>query len=104
MDQQWNATNFFFWVPRSEISNERKRCTNRISFFIDERHGSRIFPNNIVSQISLLLYRDKRLLDTTTPPRVFASALKKVGALLVILVILVIPVLLLDSLLPFIFI
>lgn len=31
-----------------------------MSFYIDEEHGSRIFPENIESQISLLLYRSSR--------------------------------------------
>eukprot|EP01111_Echinosteliopsis_oligospora_P011599 TRINITY_DN3866_c0_g1_i1.p1 TRINITY_DN3866_c0_g1~~TRINITY_DN3866_c0_g1_i1.p1 ORF type:complete len:774 (-),score=200.90 TRINITY_DN3866_c0_g1_i1:402-2723(-) len=60
IDQQYNAFNFIFYVLRAQNSYERKLCTNRLSFFIDEKHGQRVFPENIESQLSLLVYRDKR--------------------------------------------
>jgi 2'-5' RNA ligase len=61
-DQQFNATNFQFFVTRGDGKHERKLCTNRLSFFIEEKHGSRIFPDNIVSQLGLIVYRDGRRL------------------------------------------
>lgn len=77
MDQQYNAFNFVYFVLRSNNSYERKVstlqifaryyfeinqiCTSRLSFYIEEYHGSRVFPANIESQISLFIYRDNRL-------------------------------------------
>jgi hypothetical protein len=66
MDRQYNAVNFQFFVQRAvagvtrdgaEASFERKLCTSRLSFYLDESHGSRVFPRNILSQLSLLFYR-----------------------------------------------
>jgi len=61
LDQQWNAFNFVYYVERAEGSYERKYITNRLSFYIDPVHGSRIFPGNIESQLSLLVWRDSRI-------------------------------------------
>jgi hypothetical protein len=66
MDRQYNAVNFQFFKQRAEAgvtkegaeaSFERRLCTSRLSFYIDESHGSRVFPRNILSQLSLLFYR-----------------------------------------------
>jgi len=66
MDRQYNAVNFQFFVQRAEAgatrdgaeaSFERRLCTSRLSFYLDESHGSRVFPRNILSQLSLLFYR-----------------------------------------------
>lgn len=66
MDRQYNAVNFQFYTQRSdagitragaEASFERRLCTSRLSFYVDESHGSRVFPRNILSQLSLLFYR-----------------------------------------------
>merc|ERR1719230_922218 len=66
MDKQYNAVNFQFFVQRAdagmtregaEASYERRLCTSRLSFYIEESHGSRVFPKNILSQLSLLFYR-----------------------------------------------
>lgn len=66
MDRQYNAVNFQFFTQRAdagvtrsgaEASYERRLCTSRFSFYIDESHGSRVFPRNILSQLSLLFYR-----------------------------------------------
>merc|ERR1719277_450165 len=66
MDRQYNAVNFQFFAQRAdagvtrshaEASYERRLCTSRLSFYIDESHGSRVFPRNILSQLSLLFYR-----------------------------------------------
>jgi hypothetical protein len=66
MDRQYNAVNFQFFKQRAEAgvtregaqeSYERRLCTSRLSFYIEESHGSRVFPRNILSQLSLLFYR-----------------------------------------------
>lgn len=66
MDRQYNAVNFQFFKQRAEAgvtregaeaSFERRLCTSRLSFYIEESHGSRVFPRNILSQLSLLFYR-----------------------------------------------
>jgi len=66
MDRQYNAVNFQFFKQRAEAgvtregaeaSYERRICTSRLSFYIEESHGSRVFPRNILSQLSLLFYR-----------------------------------------------
>jgi hypothetical protein len=62
MDQQYNAFNFVYYVLRAEDSYERKICTSRLSFYIEEWHGAKVFPNNIESQLSIFVYRDTRLL------------------------------------------
>lgn len=56
LDQQWNAFNFVYYVERAEGSYERKYITNRLSFYIDPVHGSRIFPGNIESQLSKSIF------------------------------------------------
>eukprot|EP01129_Flabellula_baltica_P009257 TRINITY_DN3751_c0_g1_i2.p1 TRINITY_DN3751_c0_g1~~TRINITY_DN3751_c0_g1_i2.p1 ORF type:complete len:665 (+),score=130.32 TRINITY_DN3751_c0_g1_i2:110-2104(+) len=83
MEQQFNAVNFEYWVLRgiNERGNSyaRSYCTNRISFFIEDIHGSRVFPNNIESQLSLLLYRDKRIRQNKkTNYTLLAEAIRKV--------------------------
>jgi hypothetical protein len=81
-DQQYNALNFVYQVDKGDGTFERKPCTNRLSFYIDERHGSRIFPENVQSQLSLLLYRTaSRFKDPATGEtnqRLLAQAIKKV--------------------------
>eukprot|EP00435_Cladocopium_sp_Y103_P039421 s2269_g10.t1 len=83
MDRQYNAVNFQYFAQAAEAgvtragaeaSFKRRLCTSRLSFYIEERvgcgegaqhggakntesHGSRIFPRNILSQLSLLFYR-----------------------------------------------
>merc|ERR1719171_1760045 len=66
MDRQYNAVNFQYFTQRAdagvtrtgaEASYERRFCTSRLSFYIEESHGSRVFPRNILSQMSLLFYR-----------------------------------------------
>eukprot|EP01012_Entosiphon_sulcatum_P044184 TRINITY_DN5875_c0_g1_i1.p1 TRINITY_DN5875_c0_g1~~TRINITY_DN5875_c0_g1_i1.p1 ORF type:complete len:798 (-),score=131.19 TRINITY_DN5875_c0_g1_i1:17-2410(-) len=57
MDCQWNALNFQYYSERAANSYERKYCTSRLSVFIDGTHGQRVFPRNIESQLSLLVYR-----------------------------------------------
>jgi hypothetical protein len=57
LDRQYNAVNFQFYVQRHPNSFARKLCTSRLSFYIEEGHGQRVFPNNILSQLSLLFYR-----------------------------------------------
>jgi hypothetical protein len=66
MDRQYNAVNFQYFTQRAdagvtrtgaEASYERRFCTSRLSFYIEESHGSRVFPRNILSQLSLLFYR-----------------------------------------------
>lgn len=78
MDAQWNALNFVYFVPRALDSYERKFCTNRLSFFIEPKHGERAFPENIESQLSLLVFRDKRVRKNgETNQRLLAIAVKK---------------------------
>lgn len=66
MDRQYNAVNFQVFVQRAdagatragaEASYARRLCTSRLSLYIDESHGSRVFPRNVLSQLSLLFYR-----------------------------------------------
>ena len=66
MDRQYNAVNFQYFAQQAdagvtregaEASFKRRLCTSRLSFYIEESHGSRIFPRNILSQLSLLFYR-----------------------------------------------
>ena len=66
MDRQYNAVNFQYFAQQAdagvtregaEASYKRRLCTSRLSFYIEESHGSRIFPRNILSQLSLLFYR-----------------------------------------------
>jgi len=66
MDRQYNAVNFQYFAQAAEAgvtragaeaSFKRRLCTSRLSFYIEESHGSRIFPRNILSQLSLLFYR-----------------------------------------------
>lgn len=57
LDRQYNAVNFQFYVQRHANSFARKVCTSRLSFYIEEGHGQRVFPENILSQLSLLFYR-----------------------------------------------
>jgi len=53
-----------------------------LSFFIDEEHGSRVFPENIESQLSLFLYRNSRRLKDPetgeTDEEKLADAIKRV--------------------------
>lgn len=59
-DAQWNAMNFQYWISRDGGDNYiPKRCTNRLSFYVEDFHGQRVFPKNIRSQLSLLLWRDR---------------------------------------------
>jgi len=57
LDRQYNAVNFQYFVQRHGNSFARKICTSRLSLFIEEGHGQRIFPRNILNQLSLLFYR-----------------------------------------------
>ncbi|CAJ1460360.1 unnamed protein product [Effrenium voratum] len=66
MDRQYNAVNFQYFAQQAdagatkegaEASFKRRLCTSRLSFYLEESHGSRIFPRNILSQLSLLFYR-----------------------------------------------
>merc|ERR1719478_2126408 len=57
LDRQYNAVNFQFYVQRHPNSYARRLCTSRLSFYIEEGHGSKVFPQNILSQLSLLFYR-----------------------------------------------
>jgi Zinc finger, C3HC4 type (RING finger) len=68
MDQQYNALNFCYYVAAGAAGKfKRCACTNRLSFYIEEEHGSRVFPANIESQLALLVYRNsKRLIDPVT--------------------------------------
>lgn len=58
LDRQYNAVNFQFFVQRHPNSYARRLCTSRLSFYIEEGHGARVFPGNILSQLSLLFYRN----------------------------------------------
>jgi len=89
MDRQYNAVNFQFYVQRTaagvtregaEVSFERKLCTSRLSFYLEESHGSRVFPKNIISQLSLLFYRRNdalRLPDGNVNERRVAVCVRK---------------------------
>lgn len=55
-DQQYNAVNLQVFVPTID-GTKRQGITNRLSFYINREHGSRVFPLNIESQMSLMLYR-----------------------------------------------
>jgi len=70
--------NFQFFVQRAdagttregaEASFERRLCTSRLSFYLDESHGSRVFPRNVLSQLSLLFYRRNDALYLPGPGR-----------------------------------
>ena len=82
MDMQWNALNFEYWVSRDGGDNYiKKTCTNRLSFYIESFHGARVFPNNIRSQLALLLWRNKHTLtnpDGSTNEALLAVAIRKV--------------------------
>mmetsp|Transcript_99677 Transcript_99677/g.228746 ORF Transcript_99677/g.228746 Transcript_99677/m.228746 type:complete len:842 (+) Transcript_99677:3-2528(+) len=65
LDRQYNAVNFQYFVQRHGNSFARKICTSRLSFFIEEGHGQRIFPRNILNQLSLLFYRRNDVLYKT---------------------------------------
>ena len=55
-DQQYNAINLQLFVPTID-GTKRQGVTNRLSFYINPQHGDKVFPNNIESQMSLMLYR-----------------------------------------------
>eukprot|EP00929_Paragymnodinium_shiwhaense_P034686 TRINITY_DN18841_c0_g1_i1.p1 TRINITY_DN18841_c0_g1~~TRINITY_DN18841_c0_g1_i1.p1 ORF type:complete len:859 (-),score=249.04 TRINITY_DN18841_c0_g1_i1:494-3070(-) len=63
LDRQYNAVNFQYYVQRHPNSYARKLCTSRLSFYIEEGHGKRVFPDNILSQLSLLFYRNNGMLN-----------------------------------------
>lgn len=80
-DQQYNGVNFQYYVERASGEYKRMMCTNRLSFYIDHKHGSRIFPANIESQLSLILYRNAGRLknsDGTTNHKLLAGAVRKI--------------------------
>mmetsp|Transcript_116529 Transcript_116529/g.324760 ORF Transcript_116529/g.324760 Transcript_116529/m.324760 type:complete len:859 (-) Transcript_116529:101-2677(-) len=69
LDRQYNAVNFQFFVQRHPNSFARRLCTSRLSFYIEEGHGKRVFPLNILSQLSLLFFRtNNRLYDSNKRP------------------------------------
>lgn len=63
LDRQYNAVNFQFFVQRHPNSFARRLCTSRLSFYIEEGHGKKVFPGNILSQLSLLFYRHNGALN-----------------------------------------
>ena len=81
-DAQWNAMNFQYWISRDGGDNFiKKECTNRLSFYIEDCHGQRVFPKNIRSQLSLLLWRDRDRLTLEkggTDETLLAVAVRKV--------------------------
>merc|ERR1712048_89261 len=66
LDRQYNAVNFQFFVERYPNSYARKLCTSRLSFYIEESHGRRVFPDNILNQLSLLFYRKNNVLKSNS--------------------------------------
>lgn len=79
MDQQYDAFNFVFYVERADNSYQMCPCTSRLSFYIEGKHGARVFPHNIESQLSLLLWRTPRFMrrhDGSTDPALLSHAIK----------------------------
>lgn len=55
-DQQYNACLLQLFVKTID-SYKRYVITNRLSFYINDEHARRVFPENIESQLSIMLYR-----------------------------------------------
>eukprot|EP00455_Lapot_gusevi_P038904 TRINITY_DN4359_c0_g1_i1.p1 TRINITY_DN4359_c0_g1~~TRINITY_DN4359_c0_g1_i1.p1 ORF type:complete len:653 (-),score=213.79 TRINITY_DN4359_c0_g1_i1:29-1987(-) len=82
IDAQYNGLNFVYFIDAGNGTYQRKMCTNRLSFYLDEHHGCRIFPDNIEGQLALLVYRDatylKNPVTKETNQHLLAKAIKKV--------------------------
>ncbi len=78
-DEQYDAFNFVYYVERAADSYQMKPVTNRLSFYINSEHGARVFPRNIETQLSLLLWRRNDYLknfDGTTNQKLLGYAIK----------------------------
>lgn len=58
-DEQYNACTLQLFVKTTD-GYKRGVVTNRLSFYINDVHGKRVFPENIESQLSLIAFRNSR--------------------------------------------
>ncbi|KJE95698.1 hypothetical protein CAOG_009952 [Capsaspora owczarzaki ATCC 30864] len=73
MDRQFNALNMAYYVAKGKSIGtaqryERKMITNRLSFYIEEFHGRKVFPDNVEAQLALLVHRDADAFDKCVYP------------------------------------
>ena len=76
-DQQYNCSILRLCVKTTD-GFKFYPITNRISFFINEQHGKKIFPSNIESQISLILYRVNNKFHGIEGKKLLPEAVRKV--------------------------